>query len=126
MKPVIPATDADLSRLGSPEALDVLRTLQARGWLTAEAPAVETYFGDHKDHPARALLLEAASFGGTAGALSVGILVFMALLALLMTMSAPTMSAPLLTMWGGIGVTAALLVRQHPGLKKLLACNRGK
>jgi hypothetical protein len=114
------AEPAVLDELRTPASLRILMLLDENGWLTADAPAVESFFRDDKNHPARTLLMKEARFGGAAGFLQVGVLLAFAILALLQVSLERHMSPALFVLWAVLGVTAALIVRQHPGFLELL------
>ncbi|MBK3780044.1 hypothetical protein G3A43_07225 [Paraburkholderia aspalathi] len=114
------ATADELTRLETPDAQAALAILHQQGWLTADAPTVKAFFKDDPDHPASAVLLKEAEFGGLAGILQAILIFVFALGALIQVSVAHKMSLSVFVLWGALGVTTALLVRQHPGFRKLL------
>lgn len=115
MKKVLPASQADLDALRSPEAQSVLALLQKNGWLSADVPAVKLFFSAEPQHPAKALLMKVAACGGAAGILQMAVLLGFAVMALILTSFQPKMSLMLFALWGAIGVSLALTLRKHPG-----------
>ncbi|WP_126223529.1 hypothetical protein [Burkholderia ambifaria] len=118
------ATQAELAALAKPDALAALAILHDNGWLTANLPEVETFFQDDPKHLAAVVMRKEANYGGLAGVLQVTILLAFAVLALVMASFSPTMPLTLFAMWAVLGVTAALIVRWHPGFLALLGGKR--
>ncbi|MEX3983626.1 hypothetical protein AB4Y45_32110 [Paraburkholderia sp. EG287A] len=114
------ATADELATLKTPDALAALGILHRQGWLTADAPKVNAFFQNDPSHPAAAQMLAEAQYGGTAGVLTAILIFVFAIGALIQVSVAHKMSLSLFVLWGALGVTTALLVRQHPGFRTLL------
>jgi hypothetical protein len=114
------AEPAVLDELRTPASLRILMLLDENGWLTADAPAVDSFFKQDPIHPARKLLMKEARFGGAAGYLQVGVLLAVAVLALLQVSLEHKMTPAQFVLWGVLGVTGALILRQHPGFADFL------
>jgi hypothetical protein len=114
------ADPAVLDELRTPAALRVLMLLDENKWLTADAPAVDSFFKADPNHPARKLLMKEARFGGAAGILQVGVLLAIGVLALLQVSLEHKITPALFVLWGVLGVTGALIIRQHPGFVEFL------
>jgi hypothetical protein len=120
------ATADELTRLDTPDAQAALAILHAQGWLTADVPTVKAFFKNDPDHPATAVLLQDAEFGGTAGILTAVLILVFAIAALIQVSVAHKMSLSVFVLWGALGVATALLVKQHPGFRKLLGGKKTK
>lgn len=124
MKKTTPGTESERTALSSPEAIQVLTLLKAKGWLHADVPAVKQFFADDRENAARAVLMSVALTGGQSGYLQLAFLLGFAAMALLLTSFQPVMSPVVFTLWAALGVAAALTLRKHPGL--LGFCRKAK
>ncbi len=120
MKKVLPAAPAELDTLRSVEAQAVLTLLHKNGWLSADVPAVKSFFAAEPQHPAKDTLMAAAACGGAAGYLQMAVLLGFAAMALVLTSFQPEMNPMLFALWGAIGVSLALTLRKHPGFLGVL------
>lgn len=108
------ANQAQLQQLSDPASLAALDIIKRAGWLAVDAQALEKFFKDDLNHPAKLLLDNEARQGGKFAALQVAVLLSFTVFAILISSFQQTLSPTVFVLWGALGVCAGLLAAKYP------------